>query len=62
MPRRLITPDKALRTPTTILCFRELRTKHLKTIGYHEIEPWAKWVGINPLFNKPFRGKSRLWL
>lgn len=62
MPRRLMTSDEVRRTPDTILFFRDQRPIRLSKIGYHEIRPWAKWVEINPLFNKPFKGKIRLYL
>lgn len=62
MPRRLMTPDEVRRTPDTILFYREQRPIRLNKIGYHEIKPWAKWVGINPLFNKSFKGKIKIYL
>ncbi len=61
-PRRLMTADEVRRTDDTILFVRNHRPIRLSKIGYHEVKPWAKWVGVNPLFNKPFKGKTRLWL
>ena len=62
MLRRLMTTDEVRRTPDTILFVRNYRPVRLSKIGYHEIKPWSKWVGINPLFGKPFKGKTRLRL
>ena len=61
-PRRLMTTDEVRRTSDTILFVRNHRPIRLSKIGYHEIKPWSKWVGINPLFNKPFKGKTKLYL
>lgn len=61
-PRRLMTADEVRRTSDTLLFVRNHRPIRLSKIGYHEIRPWAKWVGINPLFNQPFKGKIRLRL
>lgn len=61
-PRRLMTADEVRRTNDTLLFVRNHRPVRLSKIGYHEIKPWARWVSINPLFNKPFKGKIRLWL
>jgi type IV secretion system protein VirD4 len=62
MPRRLMTADEVRRTTDTILFVRNHRPVRLSKIGYHEIKPWSKWIGINPLFGKPFKGKTRLRL
>lgn len=60
--RRLMTADEVRRTDDTILFVRNHRPIRLSKIGRHEIKPWLKWVGINPLFGKPFKGKTRLRL
>lgn len=61
-PRRLMAADEVRRTSDTILFMGNHRPIRLSKIGYHEVKPWVKWVSINPLFNKPFKGKIRLWL
>lgn len=61
-PRRLMTADEVRRTDDTILFVRNHRPIRLSKTGYHEIKPWSKWVGVNPLFGKPFKGKTRLRL
>lgn len=60
-PTRLL-QDAARRTDDTILFVRNHRPIRLYKIGYHEIKPWSKWVGVNPLLGKPFKGKMRLRL
>jgi type IV secretion system protein VirD4 len=59
-PRRLMTPDEVRRTPSTILFVKDHRPILLDQIGYHQIQPWAKRVGINPLFGKRYKGKIKL--
>lgn len=60
--RPLMTADEVRRTEDTILFVRDMRPIRISKIGYHEIKPWSKWVGINPLFGKRFRAKTRLRL
>ena len=60
MSRRLYTADEVRRTNKTILFVRDQRPVLLDPIGYHEAKPWSKWVGLNPLYGKPFKSKIRL--
>ena len=60
--RRLLTPDEVRRFPDTIIFIRDqFPIRAIKT-GYHEVKPWSKWVGINPLFGKKLKGKTKVWL
>lgn len=61
-PVPLLSPDEVRRTEDSILFVRNLRPIRLAKVGYHEVRPWSKWVGINPLFGKPYKGKTRLRL
>ena len=60
--RRLLTPDEVRRFPDTILFIRDQPPIRAHKIGYHEVKPWSKWVGINPLFGKKLKGKTKVWL
>lgn len=60
--RKLGTPDEVRRTDKAILIVRKERPILLDPIGYHEIAPLKHQVGINPLFGKPYKGKTRLKL
>ena len=60
--RRLLTPDEVRRFGYTILFYRNHRPVKLNQIGYHEIRPWSRKVGINPLFGKRYKGRARLRL
>lgn len=62
MPRRLLTADEVRRTEKTIVFVRDQRPILADPAGYHEVKPWTKWVGLNPLYGKPFRSKTRLRL
>jgi len=59
-PRKLLTPDEVRREPKSLLIYRKEKPIMLDQIGYHEITPWKHQVGINPLFGKKFKGKTRL--
>lgn len=58
--RRIMTPDEVRRTEKSILFYRNMRPIELDKIGYHEISPWRRWVGINPLYGKKYKGRVRL--
>ncbi|MEW8626266.1 MAG: type IV secretory system conjugative DNA transfer family protein [Candidatus Thiodiazotropha sp.] len=60
--RNLKTADEVRRTEGVILILRKFKPLLLRKIGYNEIKPWSKWVGINPLFGTPYKGKTRLRL
>ena len=60
--RKLLTPDEARRCSNTLLFIRDLPPIKTRSTGYHEVMPWKKWVGINPLFGKAYKGKTKLWL
>ncbi len=62
MPRRLMTADEVRRTDKQIVFVRDLKPIQADSAGYHQIRPWSKWVGLNPLYVKPFKGKTRLRL
>lgn len=61
-PRPLKTADEVRRTAKAILFVGKQPPVELDKIGYHEIRPWSKWIGINPLFGKRFKGRTRLRL
>lgn len=58
--RKLGTPDEVRRTSKNILIVRKERPILIDPIGYHEISPLKNQVGINPLFGKPYKGKTKL--
>ena len=58
--RKLKTPDEMRREVKSVLIYRKAKAALLDPIGYHEIAPWKAQVGINPLFGKKFKGKTRL--
>ena len=60
--RKLLTPDEVRRFADTILFVRNLPPIHAQKVGYHEVKPWANWVGVNPLFGTKLKGKIRVWL
>lgn len=60
--RKLLTPDEVRRFGSTILFYRNHRPVALSQLGYHEVKPWSHRVGINPLFGKAYRGKTRIRL
>ena len=60
--RKLLTSDEVRRCSDTLLFIRDLPPAKAVPTGYHEVMPWKKWVGINPLFGKPYKGKTKLWL
>lgn len=60
--RRLMTADEVRRTDQIIAFYRDEKPILLDKVGYHEIKPWSQRVGINPLFGKRFRGKTKLRL
>lgn len=60
--RRVLTPDEVRRFNKIILFYRKQHPVALDQIGYHEVKPWHRRVGINPLFGKRFKGKVRLKL
>lgn len=61
-PRRLMTPDEIRRSEHSIAFIKNLRPIRLRQIGYHEVRPWSRWVGINPLFGTRLKGKNKLSL
>lgn len=62
--RRLMTPDEVRRTDDAIIFVRGMRPIRGERIGYHQVKPWSNpdWVAINPLFGKPYKGKTKLHL
>lgn len=60
--RPLMTADEVRRAWHSILFVGNMRPIWLEQVGYNEINPWRKWVGINPLFAKPYKGKVKLRL
>ncbi len=60
--RPLLTPDEVRRFPDTILFIKDMFPIRAIKTGYHEVKPWSKWVGINPLFGKKLKGKTKVWL
>jgi type IV secretion system protein VirD4 len=61
-PRRLLTPDEVRQFADTILFVQALPPIWAKKLGYHEVSPWKRWAGINPLHGKCFKGKTKLTL
>ena len=57
--RRLMTADEVRRTEKIILFYRNQKPIQLDKIGYHEIAPWSRRVGINPLFGKKYKGRTK---
>ena len=60
--RKLKTPDEVRRTDKHIVLLRDERPILLDPVGYHEVHPWKNQVGINPLFGKKYKGKTKLRL
>jgi len=62
--RRLLAPDEVRRFSEMIVFVKDMPPLHLQKVGYHEVSPWSKpdWVGMNPLFGKKLKGKTRVWL
>ena len=60
--RRLKTPDEVRRTEEHIVIQGKERPMRLIPVGYHEVSPWKHQVGINPLYGKKFKGKTKLKL
>ncbi|MCK5556248.1 MAG: hypothetical protein KAI76_08425, partial [Alphaproteobacteria bacterium] len=60
--RKLLTPDEVRRCSNTLLFIRDLPPIKTRSTGYHEVMPWKKWIGINPLHGKSYKGKTKLWL
>ena len=56
--RRLLTPDEVRRFPDTILFIKNLFPIIARKTGYHEVKPWAKWVGINPCLARSSKARS----
>ncbi len=61
-PRRLLTADEVRRTEKTLLFVGRVRPIKLDQIGFHEINSFSCQVGINPLFGKKYKGKTKLRL
>jgi len=59
-PRRLLTADEVRRFNDGIFFYKSLQPIHYKKVGYHEISPWRRWVGVNPLYGKKYKGRVRL--
>lgn len=59
-PRKLKTPDEVRRETKSLLIYKKHKPVQLEPIGYHEVSPWKREIGINPLFGKKFKGKTRL--
>lgn len=62
VPRRLMTPDEVRRNKAIIQIRRGERPVLLDPIGYNNIAPMKWQVEDNPYYDKPYRGKTRLWL
>lgn len=60
--RPLLTPDEVRRFRDCIILLRGQPPIHALRVGYHEVMPWKKWAGIDPMFGKKFKGKTRLVL
>ncbi len=60
--RRLLNPDEVRRFADTILFIRNHAPIHALKVGYHEVNPWMKWVDENPLFCSKLKGKTRIRL
>ena len=58
--RKLKTPDEVRRETKSLLIYKKLKPVQLDPIGYHEITPWKHQIGINPLYGKKFKGRTRL--
>ena len=60
--RRLLTAEEVRRTKKVIVFVKHHRPMRLEQIGYHEVRPWSRQVGINPLFGRRLVGKRKLSL
>jgi type IV secretion system protein VirD4 len=60
--RRLLNPDEVRRFSDTILFIRNHSPIHAVKVGYHEVNPWMKWVDENPLFGSKLKGTIKVWL
>lgn len=58
--QKLMTSDEVRRSEEIILLMNKKRPVKLDHIGYHEVHPWRKHVGINPLFGKKFKGRMKV--
>ena len=60
--QKLLSPEEIRRTDDTIAIIKGHRPIRLKRLGYHQVWPWKRQVGINPLYGKKYKGWTRLWL
>jgi len=58
--RRLMTPDEVRRNDKILLFYRNHRPVWLTQVGYHQVSPWKRRVGINPLKGKKYRGWTKI--
>lgn len=58
----LMTPEQVRRCTDAIVFVREHKPMRLKKIGYQEVSPWKRWVGINPLYGKKYKARTKLRL
>lgn len=62
VPRKLMTPEEIRRNKDIVFMRRGERPISIDPLGYNNIAPMKWQVGVNPYFERPYRGKTYLWL